>query len=280
MQYTNNMTLGYMNILTEIIDNGVESTNMRTGSKVLTAPYPLFLRVDLRDGNVPLAGNRTIYPRVAAAEVAWQFQGTKDPTFIMKHAPKIWGNFIEEGELKTAYGHRWYNEFGRNQISLGLDALAKDSSNRQVYISTWDASCDGLGEPNQPANIPCIVGFGLTIVGGHLNMAVNMRSSDAYVGLPYDVATYSLMLDTFSATLGIKPGYLTFQLANCHLYGSHWDDATAELDTFIDWLENVQTVKMPHWTLQQVEDNPDSYVEYFKGIKIKNFNHTKPEVIV
>lgn len=295
--YMTKFSTQYFRILHNVTNNGVKDLNTRTNNYVYTHECPVFINLDLSDGLVPMPGNRTVWPRVAASEVAWQFQGTKDPELIMKHAPKIWGDFIEDGELKAAYGHRWYNQFGRNQIHLAIDALKKDKTNRQIYVSTWDPSADGLGQPNQPKNIPCIVGFTLNVIDNKLNMAVNMRSSDVYVGLPYDIMTYALMLDALAASIGVERGYMSFMLANAHLYQSHLDDAINDVnaayekslheayeDSTIGALmvvaNNVQEVKMPGMTVEEIEQDPEAYIQYFKNIKIKNFNHTKPKVVV
>lgn len=275
------ITSQYYSVLNSIINYGVIEKNERTGHEIAIAPSPISFTIDLSEGLLPLVGNRTIYPKVAAAEVAWQLLGTKDPSFIMRHAPKVWSDFIEDDEIKNAYGYRWCNHFGRNQILEALNTLKEDPSSRQVYISTWDPAIDGLGEKKlKPKNIPCIVGFTLNIIGGKLNMTVSMRSSDAYVGLPYDVLTYALMVDAFAASLGLKRGYMSFMLAHAHIYDTHLELAKQELANSRHWANNIQTIEMPGYSIEQIADWPLTYVDYFKKIKINNFNGTKPRVVV
>ena len=268
----------YGQVLRNCMVRGAIETNVRTKTRVRIAKQAQHLNFDLGEySKIPLPGNRTIWPHVAAAEVAWQFLGTQDPEFIMKHAPKIWGKFIEDGKLKAAYGYRWKHAFNRNQLALAIEALNKDPSNRQIFISSWDPSCDGLGEPNQPKNIPCPLGFTLNIIDGCLNMSVLVRSSDVYVGLPYDVLGYALMLDAIASSLSVSRGNLSFTLAHAHVYEPHWKHADEDLRT--SWHEHITDIDFPGLSIDEILSDPDAYVQHFKSMKINNFRDPKPEVI-
>ncbi len=271
----NNFNSIYLDILKETF-SGVAEINKRTNSIIYISPKPLFFEIDLNNNYLPIAGNRTIWPYIAAAELAWQLQGTKNPAFITKYAPKIWSDFIENGQIKTAYGYRWKNAFGRDQINLALKALKKDPTNRQIYISNWDPMFDGLGEPNQPKNIPCPIGFSLNIIDQQLNMSVFIRSSDIFVGLPYDILTYSLTLDLFATSLGIEKGNISFTLAHAHLYECHMK-FVADNITNQNW-ENIN-IEFQSNTIEEVEKNPDNYVIGYKNLKINNFHNPKPEIV-
>ncbi len=210
----------YKGLLTELYHGDAWETNARTGVGIYLLHGGTSFKLDVSSGKLPLAGNRAYYPRVAAAEVAWQMLGTKDPEFIMKHAPKMWGKFIEDGELKTAYGYRWRKHFGRDQLGLAIEELRGNPTNRQLFISAWDPGSDGLGGP-QPKNIPCPVGFTVSRFEDELHMTVLIRSSDVVVGLPYDVMAYALTLDAIAASTGTRPSSLTVTLAHPHYYAPH-----------------------------------------------------------
>lgn len=271
----------YHTLMRHILSRGHSQTNMRTNTITRTLPYPTHILLDLSEGYLPVPGNRTIYPKVAAAELAWQLQGTKDPDFIMKHAPKVWGKFIEDGVIENAYGYRWMQHFGRNQISDAISLLKADSSSRQAHISIWDSLFDGSDKPEYcHKNVPCITDLTINIIDNKLNIAVNMRSSDVYVGLPYDLLTYALLLDAFATSLKCDRGYLSFHLANAHIYGPQLASADKETNQLVKtWQENVQEIKMPGLTIEQIIADPEAYVNYFKAIKITNFNGTLPEVV-
>jgi thymidylate synthase len=252
----------YGSLLTELQHAGTEM-NKRTGVLVKRLDGAHSFKLDLKDGKLPLAGNRRYYPRVAAVETAWELMGTQDPTFVLQRAPKIWSDFTEEdGKIKCAYGYRWRVGFGRDQIRMALDALRKDPSNRQVYVSAWDPSHDGLGAPDQPKNIPCPVGFSLTKTDDRLHLTLFMRSSDVFVGLPYDVMGYALKLDAFAAELECTPGTLHVTLAHPHIYEPHFEMLTKSLDLN----GPVPQPSLPGWTVGQITQDPDGYVDVVKRL--------------
>jgi len=283
MSMTGQMSPQYYNILFEIMEHGVTSTNKRTGVKVKTLRHPWSFILNLSNWQLPVPGNRRFWPHIAAAEVAWQVKGTQDPNFIMQHAPKIWGKFIDEdGTLLTAYGYRWREHFGRDQLQEAIDALRKDPTNRQVYIAAWDPGFDGLDTPNQPMNIPCPVGFSVTVIGDKVHLAVHIRSSDVFVGLPYDVMGYAYMLFAFASSLEVEPGSLHVTLANAHIYEPHFGDAYASIDSKRTWIADHEPAVSP-FDFAMIEATPGNYVDRMKELANKVNKHTwnpTPEVIV
>ncbi|QNN99781.1 thymidylate synthase [Ruegeria phage Tedan] len=286
----------YRTLLTALMDEGVEETNERTRTKIKMIPGGCSFKLDLSDGKLPIAGNRRYFPHIAAAEVAWQFMGTKDPGFILGHAPKLWSKFVEDGELKTAYGYRWRKEFGRDQLMQAVDCLENDPTNRQLWIQAWDPASDGLGGP-QPKNIPCPLGFSVSRYQDDLHMSVFVRSSDVFVGLPYDVLAYALTLDAIAATVGCRPGTLHFTLHHAHLYKPHWNAARACLrgdwdhdewrekkefaDASTEWTENCAPM-LPAWAIEDILEDPDGYVKHTQRLAKRVDNNPwnpLPEVI-
>lgn len=272
---------------------GYAEVNARTKTKVMIADGPQSFSVHLGAG-LPVAGNRKYWPHIAAAETAWQFMGTRDPSFILKHAPKLWSKFVEQepgdplGErmeemvdvLKTAYGYRWRKAFGRDQVQLALDALTADSTNRQVYLQAWDPRSDGLGQPDQPKNIPCPIGFSLNVVNNKLNCAVFIRSSDVFVGLPYDVMGYALTADAFASSLGITPGVLHVTLAHAHIYEPHFKAVMdCQEGPHKQWTS--PRVPLPAWPIAMIEQSPDAYITQLKlQSKRTDFPEWDPQPIV
>lgn len=304
----------YYGLLSSLVNRGVTETNARTKTQILMLQGAFSFKLDLSDGKLPVAGNRRYFPHVAAAEAAWQFMGTKDPTFILKHAPKLWSKFLEEEPfdlddgthkgyeqngkrmvLKTAYGWRWREAFGRDQIGLACKELVDNPTNRQLWIQAWDPRSDGLGGP-QPKNIPCPLGFSVSRYDNDLHMSVFVRSSDVFVGLPYDVMCYGLTLDALAATVGCRPATMHFTLAHPHLYEPHWNMATAcikgtegmswrdrkDLEgSSTSWARDVQP-NLPGWNIAMIEEQPDAYVDVVKQLARRTHQNTwnpLPEVI-
>lgn len=283
IQETNSFSSAYLDLLWRLDDEGINEVNARTGVHITALPGGHSFKLDLSGGRIPVPGNRRYWPRVAAAEVAWQFMGTKDPSFIMEKAPKVWGAFIEDGKIKTAYGYRWRRCFGRDQIALALRALRNDPSNRQVYVSAWNPATDGLGQPGQPKNIPCPVGFSVTQVDDTIHMSVFLRSSDVFVGLPYDVMAYALTLDAIAHSLGYHTGSLHVTLAHAHSYEPHDDMVIESLyGSGKKWVTGHEP-EFPRWTVEQIETDPHGYVdqvdELCRGLPVSDYS-PKPMVVV
>lgn len=284
----------YRNILAHCMNNGYTEENMRTLTKIKAIEGGAAFKIDLRDGRLPIAGNRKYFPHVAAAETAWQLLGTRDPEFILKHAPKLWSKFVEFEEdydqtghpsggkdiLKTAYGWRWREAFGRDQLAMAVKALDTDPTNRQIFVQAWDPRSDGLGAPNQPKNIPCPLGFTLSCQDEWVHMSVFVRSSDLFVGLPYDVMAYALTLDAVAAQLGKIPATITFTLAHPHLYQPHFDMVRACTNSEFSNSATIRAanlkggstnwpsvnVNLPAWSIEDIEANPDGYVAAVKRL--------------
>lgn len=270
----------YRDLLSEIMDNGVNEKNARTNVQIKMLQGGHSFKLDLTDGKLPIAGNRRYFPQVAAAETAWQFMGTKDPEFIVGKAPKLWSKFVEDGELKTAYGYRWRKEFGRDQLALACKELKDNPTNRQLFVSAWDPRHDGLGGA-QPKNIPCPVGFTVSRYNHDLHMSVFIRSSDVFVGLPYDVMAYALTADAIAATVGLRPASLHVTLAHPHLYKPHWNATRACLtgdwdssewreqkefaDVATTWPAGVSP-NLPGWSIGMIEGHPDAYIDVVKQL--------------
>ncbi len=281
--------------------SGETELNERTGVRVKVGRGGTAFRVDLRDGMLPTVGFRKTFPKSAAAEVAWYLRGEQDATFIRKYAP-LWDKFVEPlggdevslhriGELqsekvqvnptfegvKAAYGYRWRSHFGRDQIRLAVEALKRDPSDRRCYVSAWDPAEDGLGALGQ-RNVPCPAAFTFSVLGGELHSSIILRSSDVFVGLPYDVMGHALLMDAVAHELRLRPGVMHVTLAHAHLYESHWE-LTAEM---MKQEPVVPPMPLPGWTLSQIERDPDDYVvryaEEAKQLTWPTYN-PRPEVV-
>jgi thymidylate synthase len=210
----------YVSLLSDLHAHGSDQYNERTGHHVVALPSKHFT-VDLDLISMPIPGWRRMYPKSALAEILWILQGTTDPAWINKYT-SIWELWTEDdGTIPTAYGYRWRNAFGRDQLDLAMKALQKDRSSRQVNVFAWHPGVDGNGMPNQPKNIPCVLGFTVNIIDGKLNMSVYLRSSDVIVGLPYDYMCYAFLMYFMSISLDVEPGSLCLNLAHAHYYRVH-----------------------------------------------------------
>jgi thymidylate synthase len=275
----------YVELLEQLVDSPYEETNERTGHKIRMLRGAFDFSVELGCDRLPVPGVRRVFPASAAAEVAWFALGTKDPGFINRHAP-LWRKFVEDdGTIPAAYGYRWRRHFGRDQLALAVGGLAANPSDRQLVVSAWDPGSDAMGT-TVLKNVPCPVMFTLSSTpradftwGREVHATVLVRSSDCFVGLPYDVMGYCLLIKLIVSELrareaagtrddggfvGWQPGSVHFTLAHPHLYDSHFDMAR-------DALASAHVVDEPalpgyDWTIGEVERRPDDYVRHVRAL--------------
>lgn len=246
----------------------VEERNERTGHMIRSMLFGTTLYVDLTDGILPTIDCRKTFPRSAAAETAWYVLGTRKTDFIDRYAKRLWDKFKEaDGRVAAAYGWRWREAFGRDQLWLAVQALHKNPSDRRVWISAWDPTQDGLGAEGQK-NVPCPVGFSFSIVDGRLNSTLVLRSSDVFVGLPYDVMGHAMLMGMVASSLGgVSLGVMTVTLAHPHLYDSHYDMAHEALRT----VAVAPQLRIPTTNLTDVRHDPDAYVAQWKELQATAF---------
>lgn len=260
----------------------VTEVNRRTGAEIKALAGGTAFKLDLSTDSVPVPGWRRFHIKSVAAEVAWFFQGTRDVTWLRKYAP-FWDKFVEDDgtTVDAAYGYRWRHQFGRDQLLQSLDALEANSSDRRVFISNWDPGYDGLGATDQK-NVPCPLGFTLSVLGGRLHSSLFIRSSDVFVGLPYDVAGHAIVLDTIAASLPnvVGLGTMTVTLAHPHLYEHHYGLVD---EMFV--VQDCVTDRPPfqNCPIADLLEDPDgfvqAYVDGMQGLGQSDFN-PRPEVVV
>jgi thymidylate synthase len=288
----------YVDLLQRAL-RGVEEVNARTGHSVRIVRGGASLSLDMSGNRLPVPGVRRVFVRSVAAEVAWQALGTRDVGFVRKYT-SMWDKFVEADgvTVEAAYGYRWRNHFGRDQLGLAVETMYYDPSNRQVVVCAWDPSSDALGSAVRK-NVPCPVLFQLTSLPDatsphirHVCMFVLLRSSDVFVGLPYDVMGYALLQRAIVSQLRRKestkeggtrlswmPGELVFNLHHPHIYDSHYQMAEEALAS----AHVVDEPLMPSdWTLDDIAGDPDGYVAAVKWLstlaETPKFN-PRPEVI-
>lgn len=278
----------YEELLWKLLKRGVVETNERTGKAVKVYPYgPMSFSLDLSSGLLPVPGNRKMFPGTAAAETAWYVSGLQDATLMMRHAKVVWEKFLEpwpdggEGPfVRNAYGHRWRRHFGRDQLGLAIEALRKNPTDRRIWISAWDPSDDGLGMTGQ-LNVPCPVGFTFSILDGKLQSSYLLRSSDVFVGLPYDVMGHAMLMAMVATELNVGLGHMHFTLAHPHIYDVHW--AMAEESLMAKKVKSqVNLILGSGWDTNYVRLHPEDFIKVYKqagSLADWTDYHCRPEVV-
>ncbi len=202
----------YRDAIANVFEHGYRQHNKRTDAVVLST-HGYSFRWDMKYYPVTLA--RPMYVKTGAAELAWMLSGTKSTTWLKKYT-KIWNSF-ETGtdELETAYGVRWKQTFGVDQIANIISKLKADPTSRQQILLSWDPTVDNVVTAT---NVPCPFVAVINIINNKLNIHLTLRSNDVYLGLPYDVMVYTLLGQALAKQLDIKVGELFYSIAHMHLY--------------------------------------------------------------
>ena len=252
----------YVSLLDQLIHESIE-VNQRTGHGIRALFGGISFTIDLQRNGLPVCGVRKLFPHIAAAETAWFVSGQQDTTWLRQHT-KIWDKFLEDdGSIRAAYGYRWRRHFKRDQLALAIQALQKDPSDRRVLVSAWDPATDGLGSLGQK-NVPCPAAFTLSITHGCLHSALFIRSSDVFMGLPYDVMGHTLLMQLIAHDLKVSLGTMTVTLAHAHLYEIHHASAVTALENTDDH-KSVGPLLPTEWGIKDVEDFPNAYVKAVKN---------------
>ncbi len=229
MQQTSGYDIVYQNAIRNILDNGIEEVNERTGHATMSLPGVTF-NIDLEKDGFPLLSLRKVPIKMFVAEQVWFIAGLRKPGDFLREYTKIWDDFTNPGDtLTVAYGYRWRKHFGRDQLGDLITLLEREPSSRHGVVLAWDPGSDGLGGMKR-ANVPCPFGFTANIIGGRLHLHNIVRSNDMILGNPADVAGFALLQHILAKRLNVAPGIYTHTISNAHIYDIHYDGAREMLN--------------------------------------------------
>ena len=218
----NNIDEQYKALIAEILKNGVSKED-RTG----TGTRSLFgtqIKHDMHLG-FPLLTVKKVFFNNAVTELLWMLQGRTDIKYLTDHNVNYWTPDYErskrtDGTLGKVYGYQWRNFNGQDQIKTLCETLAKEPTSRRMLVSAWNpADMEDMVLP------PCHYGFQVYTRNRHLDLIWTQRSVDVFLGLPYDIAIYGLLLVLLAKGHGYIPGRLTGQFGDTHLYNNHIEQA-------------------------------------------------------
>lgn len=251
----------HASLLQSVLD-GSPQLNERTGHNIMTVLHRSVTVFHDRSRGWPLPNLRRTWLKSASAEVAWQILGSKSIGWLTTKTP-MWDKFANaNGDVETAYGDRWRYHFARDQLAMLINALTNDPSNRQLVVSAWDPSVDGLGDMrSSKSNVPCPVVFSVQALLKEVHLHVFVRSSDVVVGLPYDYLSYALLLSAIAKSVNLEPGGVTLSLSHAHIYDTQMPLAMAMLYRWEhSGRRTARHFAPPSMSVQDITDHPDMYV--------------------
>ena len=212
----------YKELMSEILHRGSDKKD-RTGTGTKSV-FGRTIRHDMSLG-FPILTSKKISFNAARTELLWILNGRTDLEYLEAGGVKYWRPDYErsgrtDGTLGPVYGKQWRNFNGVDQLYKLVDAIRYDSDSRRMMVSAWNVS-----ELKDMALPPCHYGFQVYVNNGVMDLMWQQRSADVFLGLPYDIAMYGLLLEMLAKGSDLIPGQLIGQLGDCHLYNNHLDQA-------------------------------------------------------
>lgn len=217
----------YLDLLSRILNEGVHKGD-RTGTGTLSV-FGHQMRFDLRDG-FPLLTTKKLHLKSIIYELLWFLRGDTNIHYLQEHGVRIWNEWADEnGELGPVYGHQWrswpdYKGGTIDQIANVLDQIKHNPNSRRMLVTAWNPA-----EVEEMALPPCHCLFQFYVADGRLSLQLYQRSADTFLGVPFNIASYALLLQMMAQVTGLEAGEFIHTTGDTHLYSNHLEQAKLQL---------------------------------------------------
>ena len=217
----------YLNMLAHILENGIEK-NDRTGTGTKSV-FGYQMRFDLNDGFPVLTTKKLHLPSIIY-ELLWFLKGDTNIKYLNDNGVRIWDEWADEkGDLGPVYGHQWRSWPASDgttidQISLVIDQIKSNPDSRRLIVSAWN-----VPEVQKMALPPCHTLFQFYVGDGKLSCQLYQRSADVFLGVPFNIASYSLLTLMIAQVTGLQPGEFIHTFGDAHIYSNHMDQVASQL---------------------------------------------------
>ncbi len=217
----------YLDLLQHIMEHGVQKTD-RTGTGTRSV-FGYQMRFDLADG-FPLLTTKKLHLKSIIHELLWFLRGDTNVRYLQENGVRIWNEWADpDGELGHIYGFQWrswpdYDGGFIDQISEAVKAIKETPDSRRIIVSAWNVA--DLKRMNLP---PCHAFFQFYVAEGRLSLQLYQRSADCFLGVPFNIASYALLLLMMAQVCGLKPGEFIHTTGDTHIYNNHFDQVREQL---------------------------------------------------
>ncbi|MEG6573443.1 thymidylate synthase [Caldibacillus debilis] len=217
----------YLELCEHILKNGVKKAD-RTGTGTISI-FGYQMRFDLRAG-FPLLTTKKLHLKSIIYELLWFLRGDTNVKYLQENGVRIWNEWADEnGDLGPIYGHQWRSwrtADGRtvDQISEVIEEIKRNPDSRRLVVSAWN-----VGDLPKMKLPPCHVLFQFYVANGVLSCQLYQRSADVFLGLPFNIASYSLLTMMIAQVCGLKPGEFIHTIGDAHIYLNHIDQVKLQL---------------------------------------------------
>ncbi|MGB5473038.1 MAG: thymidylate synthase [Gammaproteobacteria bacterium] len=217
----------YLDLMRHVRDHGIRKED-RTGTGTVSV-FGYQMRFDLADG-FPLVTTKKVHLRSIIHELLWFLKGETNIRYLHDNKVTIWDEWADEnGELGPVYGYQWRSwptPDGRHvdQIDQVLDQIRHNPDSRRIIVSAWN-----VGEIDRMALPPCHAFFQFYVASGRLSCQLYQRSADIFLGVPFNVASYALLLQMMAQVTGLEAGDFVHTFGDAHLYLNHLEQVDLQL---------------------------------------------------
>ena len=217
----------YLDLLNRILTEGVRKED-RTGTGTISV-FGHQMRFNLEDG-FPLLTTKKLHLKSIIHELLWFLKGDTNVKYLQENGVRIWNEWADEnGDLGHIYGYQWrswpdYNGGHIDQISEVIDQIKNNPNSRRIIVNAWNVA--DLGNMNLP---PCHMFFQFYVADGKLSLQMYQRSADTFLGVPFNIASYALLLMMMAQVTGLKPGEFIHTTGDTHLYVNHLEQVKLQL---------------------------------------------------
>jgi len=217
----------YTDLLKHVLENGTKKED-RTGTGT-TSVFGYQMRFDLADG-FPVITTKKLHLKSIIHELLWFLQGSTNVKYLQENGVRIWNEWADEdGELGPIYGYQWrswpdYKGGNIDQITQVIESIKNNPNSRRHIVSAWNVGA--IDDMNLP---PCHILFQFYVADGKLSCQLYQRSADIFLGVPFNIASYALLLQMIAQVTGLKPGTFVHTLGDAHIYLNHIEQSKLQI---------------------------------------------------
>ncbi|MGL4851684.1 MAG: thymidylate synthase [Phocaeicola sp.] len=218
----------YIELLNRILSEGTKKED-RTGTGTISI-FGHQMRFAMEDG-FPLVTTKKLHLKSIVHELLWFLKGDTNVKYLQDNGVRIWNEWADEhGDLGHIYGYQWrswpdYNGGFIDQISEAIETIKTNPDSRRIIVSAWNVA--DIPNMNLP---PCHAFFQFYVADGKLSLQLYQRSADTFLGVPFNIASYALLLEMVAQVTGLKAGDFVHTLGDTHIYTNHIDQVKLQMD--------------------------------------------------
>ncbi len=261
----------YLDLLQTVLNEGIHKED-RTGTGT-TSIFGYQMRFNMDDG-FPCLTTKKLHLKSIIYELLWFLRGDTNIAYLKEHGVSIWDEWADaNGDLGHIYGYQWrswpdYNGGFIDQISEAIKTIKENPDSRRIIVSAWNVA--DLDKMNLP---PCHAFFQFYVANGRLSLQLYQRSADIFLGVPFNIASYALLLHMVAQVTGLKAGDFVHTLGDAHIYSNHIEQVKLQLTR--------EPRPLPHLKMNpDVKDIFDFQYEDFELIDYNPHPHIKGAVAV